>query len=143
MRKLLLLPLVALMLAADDPTTDKVIEDDLAVLQGVWTAEKAIMGGMEMPADMLAKVKLEFKGKQVIPHGNGAEDPGDFTLDPAKSPKQINIKPKKEKEVAGIYELKGNTLKFCFARPGLERPKEFKSPAGKEVVLIFLKREKK
>ena len=43
----------------------------------------------------------------------------------------------------GIYELKDDELKICFAKGGGERPTEFLSKAGTEQSLVVLKREKK
>jgi hypothetical protein len=38
----------------------------------------------------------------------------------------------------GIYEIKGDTLRICWAGTGLKRPNEFK--AGANVILLSLKR---
>src|SRR5262249_215599 len=44
-----------------------------------------------------------------------------FTLDPAKSPKQIDFKTLSDgKTGLGIYELRGDELKLCVADPGKE-----------------------
>jgi uncharacterized protein (TIGR03067 family) len=57
-----------------------------------------------------------------------------FTIDPTKKPKTIDYMVleglTKGKKQLGIYELDGDTVKFCFAVPDKERPKDFTSPEG-------------
>ena len=49
-----------------------------------------------------------------------------FTLDAAKSPKQIDFKQLKDgKTLLAIYELSEDDLKLCVAAPGKERPTSF------------------
>ena len=66
---------------------------------------------------------------------------GTYVIEPAKSPKTIDITMKEgDKGTAhGIYELKGDTLKICVARPNTERPTEF---TEKGTVFITFKRKK-
>jgi uncharacterized protein (TIGR03067 family) len=118
--------------------------DDQKDIQGTWKIEKALKGGNEMSAEERDKTTLEFKEGKAIVHMGDREMPADITLDATTKPKNINIKPEKEgKEHLGIYELKGDTLRICFARDGGERPKEFKSQEGSDTMLIVLKRDKK
>lgn len=51
--------------------------------------------------------------------------------------------PTKGKTHHGIYMLDGDTLKFCFAAPGQERPTEFTAPEGSQRTLSVWKRDKK
>jgi len=47
------------------------------------------------------------------------------------------------KTAVGIYDLDGDTLKWCTNEPGgTERPKEFSSEADNKHLLVTLKREK-
>jgi hypothetical protein len=43
----------------------------------------------------------------------------------------------------GIYELDGDTVKFCFGGPGKERPTEFTTKEGSMRTLSVWKRDKK
>jgi len=70
-----------------------------------------------------------------------------FTIDPAKNPKQIDYAmtggPTTGKTQLGIYELEGDTVKFCFAAPGKDRPPDFTTKEGSSRTLSVWKREKK
>jgi hypothetical protein len=44
--------------------------------------------------------------------------------------------------VPGIYDLEGDTLKLCFARPVQERPKEFTTKSGTAFLVCVYKRHK-
>ena len=41
----------------------------------------------------------------------------------------------------GIYELKGDTLKVCFAKPGQNRPTEFTTKQGTGFLYCLYKRQ--
>jgi uncharacterized protein (TIGR03067 family) len=66
-------------------------------------------------------------------------DEGTIKLDPAKDPKWIDVTSKKGdgagKTRAGIYQLKGNRYRICWAEPGEPRPKAFTSEAGSNYTL--------
>ena len=58
-------------------------------------------------------------------------------LDATKTPKTIDYAMTegitKGKQQLGIYELNGDTFKSCFAKPGAERPGDFKPGEGRTV----------
>jgi len=70
-----------------------------------------------------------------------------FTIDPTKKPKAIDYTmtedPTKGKTHLRIYELEGDTVKFCFAMPGKDRPTEFTAKEGSQRTLSVWKRAKK
>jgi uncharacterized protein (TIGR03067 family) len=67
-------------------------------------------------------------------------------VDDTKTPKEIDITVKegdKPEVHLGIYELKGDTFKFCKSHPPQERPTEFATKEGaKWPIIIGLKRQK-
>ncbi len=69
-----------------------------------------------------------------------------FTFDATKSPKRITMPgktapdAKADRTIAGIYELKGDTLRVCFAEEGKALPTEFKVGKGEDGGLIELER---
>jgi uncharacterized protein (TIGR03067 family) len=127
----------------DDATKDRV------ALQGTWKVVSVERLGKAEgdPGDfVMAFIDDTFtvkKGDEVIVRGT-------FKVDPAKTPKTIDMKiaeAKKEqdngKEVHGIYELGRDTLKWCAAEPGsTERPKEFATKEGTKDMLVTFKKEK-
>jgi hypothetical protein len=70
-----------------------------------------------------------------------------FKLDPSKSPRHIDYEvlegPAKGGTMQGIYELEGNTVKFCFGPPGGERPSKFESQLGERRTFSVWKKKKK
>jgi uncharacterized protein (TIGR03067 family) len=62
-----------------------------------------------------------------------------FSIDPTKKPKIIDYMmtegPTKGKTHLGIHELEKDTVKFCFAAPGKERPTDFTAKEGSQRTL--------
>jgi uncharacterized protein (TIGR03067 family) len=70
-----------------------------------------------------------------------------FTIDPTKKPKAIDYEvtdgSAKGKTLLGIYQIDGDTVKFCIASPGKDRPTEFATKEGAGLTLSEWKRNKK
>ncbi len=61
-----------------------------------------------------------------------------YKLNPNKTPKEISliaVKDGKEDVSTGIYSLEGDTLKWCFNRPGKPVPTTLASNDGDELTL--------
>lgn len=147
MRFLLLgcaLALVTLTARADEEAAKK----DLKALQGTWTVVAAehdgdpldrIVGGVMVVKDSSFHIKTK----------SGTELKGDLILNPAKAPKHLDYVhqegPLRDKKWEGVYELKGDTLKICYAEADSEkeRPTEFKTRKDSKLLFLELKREKK
>jgi uncharacterized protein (TIGR03067 family) len=71
---------------------------------------------------------------------------GTSEIDPTKKPKTIDFTPtegsEKGKVFLGIYDIKENCRKLCYAPAGKERPTEFSSTPGSGHVLVIFQREK-
>src|SRR5262245_38149427 len=117
--------------------------DDQEKLQGTWKAEKAVRGGMETGADELSKMSIEFKGNKAIPKRDGNDEKeAEYKLDDSKKPKTIDVSTPDGKQIKGIYEIDGDSLKLCFVEEG-DRPTKFESTEGSKVMYLVLKRQKK
>jgi uncharacterized protein (TIGR03067 family) len=135
--------------------------DDKKDLQGKWVLQKMEKDGKEQvivaPNDP-DYFDLSFDGDNLMVqfHSRHSER-GTYTLDPGKTPRVIDIKPKtadEGKTIRGIYELtekkvnkdtKLIELKLCVAEAGAsKRPTEFKSVKDRVTVyhLLQLKQTK-
>jgi uncharacterized protein (TIGR03067 family) len=120
---------------------------DMAKLQGSWSMVSGSADGQEVPKEMLADSKRVCKGDQTtVTVGRQLIMKAKFSLDPSKNPKTIDYDatggPTKGKKHLGIYELNGDTLKFCFGAPGAERPTDFTSKPGERRTFSIWKRDK-
>jgi len=129
------------------------VKEALKKLQGTWIVQQ-----LDIP-DEGPRKDFEKHGRLVI-KGNKAtffraeQKFAQFTLklDPTRSPKAVDLKidylPTKKGEkdkavgklVPGIYELKGDTLKCCYAPPGGARPTEFSAKAGSGLYVAVYRR---
>jgi uncharacterized protein (TIGR03067 family) len=119
---------------------------DQESLQGTWQVVSfKVEGAQGPPEEVIKTMKLTIKGDKMSHGGAGGRtEEATFTLDATQQPKTLDMTPTagpdKGKSILGIYQLDGDTLKICAAKPETARPKEFKE--GKEAVLLELKREK-
>jgi uncharacterized protein (TIGR03067 family) len=136
-----------LLLAVGDGARDAV-KEEAARLGGEWSMVSGEADGQSLPKEFVKSGKRVAKdGVTSITMGGTVFFQAKFTIDPAKKPKAIDYAmtegPTKGKTHLGIYELDGDTVKFCFAAPGAARPTEFTAPAGSRRTLSVWKRDKK
>lgn len=136
MRTILAAVAVCLLVAADNPAEQT--KKEVAALQGEWSMTSGERDGQPIPDDARKSFKRVVKDEVTTVTANGqAYMKAKFTVNPLQKPKTIDYilleGPSKDKRVLGIYELDGDTVKFCFGGPDQERPKEFKSDAGRTV----------
>jgi uncharacterized protein (TIGR03067 family) len=122
--------------------------EDANLLEGEWSMVSGEASGQALPAESIKTMKRVAKdGVTTITSGETVFFTAKYTIDPTKKPKMIDYTmtagPTKGKTHLGIYELDGDTVKFCFAAPGKDRPTEFKAPADSERTLSVWKRAKK
>src|SRR5262249_30534152 len=110
-------------------------------LEGTWAVVSGEKGGEKAPEGELEGVKIIIAGDKMTFQQGGKDQEGSIKLDPGKKPKEIDIT-RGEKTARGIYELTGDTLKLCVAFTGSDRPTQFKTEAGAQVMMLVLKREK-
>jgi uncharacterized protein (TIGR03067 family) len=121
-------------------------KDDQSKIQGAWKGE---FDGK--------KIAFEFaKDKFSVKFSDGNKDivfKGTVKLDPKKKPKEMDLMIEEGKDFGGqtsraIYDLDGDTLKWCANEPGKEeRPKVFPDKEGENNerghLYLILKRDKK
>jgi uncharacterized protein (TIGR03067 family) len=133
--------------ASDKEFSRESSRNDLAALQGTW-----LLVAMETEGDAVAAE--EFKGWHAVYEGDAVTLHSDTevrrhgitTLDATRNPKAINTwdqdGPYDDRTVPGIYELKGDSLTLCFARPGEQRPSEFTTKKGTGFLMVRYERKK-
>ena len=116
-------------------------------LHGTWKAVTVEENGQSK--EEAEQVRLTFSGDEFsFKKGDETLGKGKFKLDPSKKPKQIDLEVTEAhkaefngKTALGIYELKGDELKWCANKPGAtDRPKEFSGRDGR--LLVTFKRDK-
>jgi uncharacterized protein (TIGR03067 family) len=111
-------------------------------LQGTWTIVSSEFEGA--PQKRAIGGKLIFDGGKFTFKDKLKDSPGRFVLDTSTKPKQFDFLLDDNKNVFGIFDLDGDTLKLCFVKGGEKgsRPTEFVSKKDTNIVLLVLKREK-
>ena len=124
-------------------------EDDLDKLRGTWLTVSQISNGKvivdeKTPVPTGPVTKLVYDGNAwTVKAGDKKFAKGTFKIEAAKSPKEIVIMDDQGKvKLQGIYELNGDTYRYCIAPPGKDKPNEFSSKEGSGHILMILKREK-
>lgn len=140
--RLALAAFCVLSIAADAP--DKA---DLEAIQGTWVLSAMESEGEDVPKEHFKAWTAEYQGNRVtFRDGERVRRRGIVTLDPSRNPKAVNTwdqdGPYEDRTVPGIYEVDGDTLKLCFARPGDERPKAFTTKDGTGFLFCIYKRKK-
>lgn len=125
-----------------------VVKREMTLLEGEWTMVSGEASGTSMPREMVKGGKRVAKdGETTITFGGQVYFKAKFTIDPTKKPKTIDYRmtegPTKGKTHLGIYELDKDTIKFCFAAPGEDRPTDFTAKEGSQRTLSIWKKNKK
>ena len=140
--------LVAGLIAAAPDDTEKEKKKDADVFKGTWAMTGQAAGGKSLDEGALQDFRVKFDGKfYVQSQGERSLEEGRYEIDPEKMPKTIDFAiekgPDTGKKQLGIYELDGETLKFCVSVAGSnERPKALEAKAGTTVMLFTFKKMK-
>ncbi len=137
--------IAGLALAADDADSKKLAMD----LEGSYKVTAAERSGGPPPGgflDMIDSVSIKGNKFTIVFKADGGkneEHSATFTIDAAKKPAQIDLKPddgEKKQVVQGIVALEDGALKICWADD--KRPVEFKTSKDDKNMLLSLKKMK-
>jgi uncharacterized protein (TIGR03067 family) len=144
----LFVPVMAVFVFVGASGAEDAVKKEMALLEGEWSMVSGEANGLSMPKETVESGKRVAKdGVTTITISGQIYLKAKFSIDPTKKPRAIDYTmtegPTKGKTHLGIYELDGDTVKFCFAAPGKDRPTDFTAKEGSERTLSVWKREKK
>jgi uncharacterized protein (TIGR03067 family) len=125
-----------LSLAADDK--DQAVKKELSKLEGNWNVVRQEKRGNLVPPVVSRRGGLLIEDdtlKWLVSGREAGNQTADFTIDPTKDPKTIDIEITRGsfigKKQLGIYRLDGDKLEICwgYTEP-LKRPTKFTTKAG-------------
>ena len=132
-----------------EPQSDQQAQSDKDKLQGSWQMVSAERRGSPLPDFEQQKIiidgdRITFKQADRVMFN------GLFRLDPSTRPKTMLMRLTEDAQghsqgeiSPGIYEVEGDTFKWCNAAPGEPNgPTEFSTNREKNFMLLILKREK-
>jgi uncharacterized protein (TIGR03067 family) len=104
-----------------------------------------IINGRALPTARAKALRLRTnKRRFALQLGGRTLMRGVFTLDPRTTPRRINMtlagRRGKGRTLKGIFEMRGDTLRICYALPGRPRPTGFNSRPGTGNRLLVLQR---
>jgi uncharacterized protein (TIGR03067 family) len=121
---------------------------DIEKLQGAWAAVSMEFEGKKTPPEEIKLIRMTIKDDALTLWNGNRDEHMTFKIDPGKKPKTIDFMVKrdmaKDLPIAGIYELKGDELSFCYVKAGIgDRPANFVVRKGTSHALMVFKRDKK
>ncbi|WP_339687202.1 TIGR03067 domain-containing protein [Gimesia maris] len=135
-------------LASADDAKEAAIKKDHKLIEGTWRIKTLEVNGNkagDADASKFTVVNGADGAWRLRSEGNEVAK-GTSTIDPTQKPRTIDFMPTSGQDqgqtLLGIYELKKNTRKLCFAPAGRNRPTEFSSTAENQHILVTFERVK-
>ena len=118
---------------------------DAKKLVGTWKYVSGVKDGTKVDADSLSKQTVQFAKDKVTLKSDDATFVMKYDLDTAKKPVGIKLEILESPfgagaKAAGIIEVNGDKMRFCYAPMSEEAPKTFEAKEGSKLHLFELKR---
>jgi uncharacterized protein (TIGR03067 family) len=121
------------------------VKKELARLQGTWQTVSVEINGSPLEQEF-KEDRLVIKGADFTLRAGKGSMKGTLRVDPGKTPPTIDTEvsdgANKGVKSVGIYELRGDTLKVCYAPAPNPRPTEFKTAPKSGTALVVYRRIK-
>jgi uncharacterized protein (TIGR03067 family) len=137
--------LVGLMLV--DTPADEAAKKDQTSLRAVWSVVSLEADGTKVPDEAIRGLRYEFRGDKltIAPAEPSSDSEFSYRLNPTTNPAAIDMTVtrgrNRGKVYPGIYGLRGDDLKICFAKK--DRPAAFVTKEGSGTAMVVLKRTKR
>ena len=120
--------------------------DELNKLNGLWEITATEANGDQVAKEDFAGMTVKIDGGKYKINKRGDADTGAFTIDGAKTPKQMDIRPETGEgtgeTISAIYEWTADGLRICYAtESGSGRPRSFSTTSGSGHVSVTYKRK--
>ena len=146
MRMLIAAVALSCVIGAEPPSD--AVKKELTLLEGEWAMVSGERDGQALPDEYVkTATRVAKDGVSTVTIAGRVVMKSKYTIDPAKKPKAIDFEATEGeaqgKKIQGIYELDGDTLKFCLAPSDKDRPTDFTAKEGSGRTLSVWKRAKK
>lgn len=126
---------------------DDAKKSDADTFKGEWKPVSVKQNGQAAPAEFLNAMTFKFDGEKYVQTAGPASEEGNYTLDPSKTPKTIDLDIKtgmdQGKKQLGIYKIEDGKITVIVAAAGSkDRPKSFTPAEGDDVLEFVLERAK-
>src|SRR5262249_118999 len=126
---------------------DKAAKFDPDKLVGKWRYVSGIKDGVKVDPDNLKKQAVTFTKDKITLKDDKDTFVMKYDLDTGKKPVGIKLEMLESPfgpgaKAAGIIDVTGDDMRFCYAPMGEEAPKAFDAKEGTKVHLFVLKRAK-
>ncbi len=126
-------------------------EKDAKMLEGTYEVVSVTVAGKpdDKKKDEVTKFVIKDGMIMISVKDEKKEENAKFTVDASKKPAQIDIAPRDDDKVPGIYETKETdkglelTIAFRKGPKGSERPKDFKGEGPDDFVIKLLRKKEK
>jgi uncharacterized protein (TIGR03067 family) len=121
------------------------VEAELARFQGLWKAVAVEVDGTPVPRHLYQDARLVIAGGRFtlcnpLPDAEQRAE-GSFAVDPARTPKQLDLRLDDGRMLREVYELEGDTLRVCYPVRCEARPAALRTAPGSGLSLVVYRRE--
>jgi uncharacterized protein (TIGR03067 family) len=149
MKTFLLCGLVGGVLLGGDDSHTKEVKDEMEKLKGTWTLVSCTVAGEEEKVqDSVLLLEIRLDGLITIIHHwpfskRIKHDEGTLEIEPTENPKgyRETLQGQNAKPWFGVYELRGDTLRFCFLKDRRRKPSRIPERPTSEVSIVTYKRK--